>query len=111
MAWRELPRRDQGAGSLDLNVPRTCVLGCDIRIIVNADDLGSTAPVNDRVFELMARGAVTSATIMANSPCVAGAIEGEEGEAADLSLSGHAIANASGHRVDGARAWLESERG
>jgi predicted glycoside hydrolase/deacetylase ChbG (UPF0249 family) len=35
-------------------------------LIVNADDLGATVPVNDAIFSLMDRGLVTSATILAN---------------------------------------------
>src|SRR4051794_37160350 len=37
-------------------------------LIVNADDLGAYEPVNDEVFELMEKGLVTSATVMANGP-------------------------------------------
>lgn len=39
-----------------------------MRIIVNADDLGGSQEINDRIFELMGRGRITSATILANSP-------------------------------------------
>ncbi len=35
-------------------------------MIVNADDLGATVPVNDAIFALMDKGRVTSATILAN---------------------------------------------
>jgi len=35
-------------------------------LIVNADDLGATVPINDAIFALMDRGLVTSATILAN---------------------------------------------
>lgn len=38
----------------------------DTLLIVNADDLGATVPVNDAIFSLMDRGLVTSATILAN---------------------------------------------
>ena len=41
-----------------------------MRIIVNADDLGISGSVNDAVFDAMRRGVVTSATILANGPCV-----------------------------------------
>jgi len=41
-----------------------------VQVIVNADDLGATPMVNDVIFELMGKGKVTSATIIANSPCV-----------------------------------------
>jgi predicted glycoside hydrolase/deacetylase ChbG (UPF0249 family) len=34
-------------------------------LIVNADDLGATVPVNDAIFALMDRGLVTSATLLA----------------------------------------------
>jgi predicted glycoside hydrolase/deacetylase ChbG (UPF0249 family) len=37
-------------------------------IIVNADDLGMNQEVNDATFELMAKGRISSATIMANAP-------------------------------------------
>ncbi|HBZ54561.1 MAG TPA: hypothetical protein DEO88_04070 [Syntrophobacteraceae bacterium] len=40
------------------------------RIIINADDLGRSAVVNDAIFALMARGLVTSATVMANGPAL-----------------------------------------
>jgi chitin disaccharide deacetylase len=39
-----------------------------IAVIVNADDLGIDQDVNEATFDLMARGRVTSATIMANAP-------------------------------------------
>jgi predicted glycoside hydrolase/deacetylase ChbG (UPF0249 family) len=35
-------------------------------LIVNADDLGATVPVNDAIFSLMEQGIVTSATLLAN---------------------------------------------
>lgn len=35
-------------------------------LIVNADDLGATVPINDAIFALMDKGLVTSATILAN---------------------------------------------
>lgn len=38
------------------------------RVIVNADDLGIGEAVNDAIFDLMAQGRVTSATVMANGP-------------------------------------------
>ena len=37
-------------------------------IIVNADDLGISREVNDATFDLMSRGRITSATIIANAP-------------------------------------------
>ena len=44
------------------------------KVIVNADDLGISLDVNDAVFELMAQGRVTSATIMANGEAVDDAV-------------------------------------
>ena len=41
-----------------------------MKIIVNADDLGISDSVNDAIFDAMRRGVVTSATIIANGPCV-----------------------------------------
>ena len=40
---------------------------CETLLIINADDLGATVPVNDAIFALMDQGLVTSATIMANA--------------------------------------------
>jgi|SRR5579883_152168 len=40
------------------------------RVIVNADDLGCTPEINRAIFELIERGRVTSATLMANGPAV-----------------------------------------
>ncbi len=39
-----------------------------MRIIVNADDLGTSTEVNDAIIDLLSRGAVTSSSIMANGP-------------------------------------------
>ena len=39
-----------------------------MRIIINADDLGSNETVNDAVFSLMSEKKISSATIMANGP-------------------------------------------
>lgn len=39
-----------------------------MRIIVNADDLGLSPEVNERIFDLMAQRRLTSATILANAP-------------------------------------------
>lgn len=39
-------------------------------VIINADDLGISNSVNDAVFELMARGKITSATLIANAPSI-----------------------------------------
>jgi predicted glycoside hydrolase/deacetylase ChbG (UPF0249 family) len=45
-----------------------------VRIIVNADDLGATPEINHAVFDMMNRGLVSSATILANGPAVKDAI-------------------------------------
>lgn len=39
-----------------------------MKLITNADDLGASRSVNAAIFELMAEGLVTSATILANAP-------------------------------------------
>ena len=39
-----------------------------LKLITNADDLGASRSVNAAIFELMAEGLVTSATILANAP-------------------------------------------
>lgn len=41
-----------------------------MRVIINADDLGISKPVNDAIFDLMARKLISSATILANAPAV-----------------------------------------
>ena len=41
-----------------------------MRIIINADDLGGSASVNDAVFRLMGDGRITSATLLANGPAI-----------------------------------------
>ena len=41
-----------------------------MRLIINADDLGYNQKVNDAIFDLMAEGRITSATIMANGEAV-----------------------------------------
>jgi len=43
-------------------------------LIVNADDLGTSEKVNDEVFELMASGLVTSASLIANAPAFGHAV-------------------------------------
>lgn len=45
-----------------------------MQIIVNADDLGISATVNDAIFELIAARRVSSATIMANGPSIHAAV-------------------------------------
>jgi predicted glycoside hydrolase/deacetylase ChbG (UPF0249 family) len=39
-----------------------------LRIIINADDLGSSKNCNDAIFQLMAHGKISSSTLMANGP-------------------------------------------
>jgi chitin disaccharide deacetylase len=41
-----------------------------VQLIVNADDLGYSPAVNREIFEWIGRGCVSSATLMANAPCV-----------------------------------------
>jgi len=45
-----------------------------VQVIINADDLGANATVNDAVFGLMAQGKITSATVLANGPRVDAAV-------------------------------------
>ena len=45
-----------------------------MRVIVNADDFGLNACVNDRILDLMSRRRITSATLIANSPAVEEAV-------------------------------------
>jgi predicted glycoside hydrolase/deacetylase ChbG (UPF0249 family) len=45
-----------------------------MRVIVNADDLGASPEVNDAIFDMMSRGRISSATIMANGPAAAAAL-------------------------------------
>lgn len=44
-----------------------------MRIIVNADDLGLSGPVNEAIFQGMRRGVITSATMLSNGPAVTAA--------------------------------------
>ena len=44
------------------------------RLVVNADDLGLTAGVNDGIFDAHQHGILTSASLMANAPATADAI-------------------------------------
>lgn len=46
-----------------------------MKVIVNADDLGTSLEVNDAIFQLMAIGRVTSATLLANGAAIADAAE------------------------------------
>lgn len=46
-----------------------------VKIIVNADDLGISEPVNQAIFEGMRRGVLTSATILANGAAVKAAAQ------------------------------------
>ena len=45
-----------------------------MRVIINADDFGLNADVNDRIIELMSRRYITSATLIANAPAVEEAV-------------------------------------
>ena len=45
-----------------------------MRIIVNADDLGISEPVNEAIFQGMQRGTITSATMLSNGPAVGDAV-------------------------------------
>ena len=45
-----------------------------MRIIINADDFGSNAHVNDRIIELLSLRRITSATLIANAPAVEEAV-------------------------------------
>ncbi|TKB90015.1 MAG: ChbG/HpnK family deacetylase [Nitrospira sp.] len=45
-----------------------------MRVIINADDFGLNAYVNDRIFDLMSRRCITSATLIANAPAVEEAV-------------------------------------
>jgi len=45
-----------------------------VLVIVNADDLGMSTEVNEAIFDLMARGRLTSATLLANAPATEQAI-------------------------------------
>lgn len=44
-------------------------------LIINADDLGASESINNEIFALMESGLVTSATLMANAPSFANAIQ------------------------------------
>ncbi|MDD2852249.1 MAG: ChbG/HpnK family deacetylase [Desulfuromonadaceae bacterium] len=44
-------------------------------VIVNADDLGASETVNNKIFELMEQGLVTSASIISNAPAFEHAVE------------------------------------
>jgi len=45
-----------------------------MRIIINADDFGLNACVNDAILDLMARRRITSATLISNAPAVENAV-------------------------------------
>jgi len=45
-----------------------------MKIIINCDDLGANAKVNDDILDLMEQRRVTSATLMMNAPAVEEAI-------------------------------------
>lgn len=46
-----------------------------MRIIVNADDLGLSEPVNEAIFQGMQRGVITSATMLSNGAAVRTAVQ------------------------------------
>lgn len=46
-----------------------------MRIIINADDLGASEIVNETVFRLMTEKRLTSATLLANGPCIEEAVK------------------------------------
>ena len=46
-----------------------------MRVIINADDLGANETVNEAIFEMMSRRRVTSATLLANGPCIEKAVK------------------------------------
>jgi len=46
-----------------------------MNVIINADDLGMSDEVNDAIFDMMACGSVTSATILANGPQLQSALK------------------------------------
>src|SRR4051812_23098805 len=46
------------------------VEGREVRVIINADDLGANYEINREVRELLEEGRVTSASILANGPAV-----------------------------------------
>jgi predicted glycoside hydrolase/deacetylase ChbG (UPF0249 family) len=46
-----------------------------MKIIVNADDLGMSEPVNEAIFQGMQRGTITSATVLSNGPAVRAAAQ------------------------------------
>lgn len=47
----------------------------EVQVIVNADDLGMSREVNEAIFDLMSRGRVTSASLLANAPATEEAIK------------------------------------
>lgn len=59
-----------------------------MKIIINADDLGLSVPVNDAIFALMDERRITSATVLANAPSVADAA-GRLGELPHCSFGAH----------------------
>jgi predicted glycoside hydrolase/deacetylase ChbG (UPF0249 family) len=59
-----------------------------MKVIVNCDDLGADATVNQCIFELMAQRRVTSATLMMNAPAVEDAVR-QIGNYGDCSFGVH----------------------
>ena len=46
-----------------------------MRVIINADDLGASQEINDAIFSLMAKGIISSSTILVNGPAFKHALE------------------------------------
>jgi predicted glycoside hydrolase/deacetylase ChbG (UPF0249 family) len=51
-----------------------CYAESEVKVIINADDLGANATVNQAIFGLMAEGKITSATVLANGAEVDAAV-------------------------------------
>lgn len=49
-------------------------MNAPLNVIVNADDLGAEEAVNDAIFLLMRKRLITSATLLANGPCIKDAV-------------------------------------
>ena len=57
-----------GNGTCRMVILRARERRWDVRLIINADDLGYSPERNQAIFELMSEGLVTSATVIANAP-------------------------------------------
>ena len=60
------------------------------KLIVNADDFGLSPGANEAIAELLAAGAITSATLMANGPAFEDALERTAGMGAGCAIGLHA---------------------